>query len=213
VQWAGRQRSSEASLLWLAGLLLVLGVIVYALDRGGSTDFLPAWLTREAGPSIFGFAGKHLPTFVHTLAFILITAAVLWPWPRLLPAICGIWVFIECAFELGQLEPFGERIAGVVPAWFDGVPLLDATPGFFASGTFDPLDILSIGLGAITAYLIVRCLQQGGMQAHIQATTLTGGACCYSYRSPWRRPCRSSRRAAATATARNSKRPRFRRPS
>ncbi len=149
-------------MLWIAALLLGVGVLVYALDRTGGTYFLPAWLVRNNGPSVFGAVGAHLPTFVHSFAFVLITAAVLRPWPRLLPGICVAWFVIECAFEIGQWEPLGARIAAGVPAWFDGLPVLEATGAYFSRGTFDPLDIFSIGLGVIGAYAVARRVYTGG---------------------------------------------------
>lgn len=159
----GGKFSPEVRLFWLATLLLIFGIIVYAVDRGGAVYFLPDWLATDGETAIFGPLGDRLPTFVHTLAFILITAAVLWPWPRLLPVICWSWFALECLFEIGQHQALAQRIADVVPAWFDGIPMLEATPVYFTSGTFDVLDILSIGLGAITAYLLVRIFREGGM--------------------------------------------------
>jgi len=156
---AARPSKTEISLLWLAALLLGLGVLVYALDRSGTAYFLPSWLGRDPGPAVFGQLGRHLPTFVHPFAFVLISVAVLRPPPRLLPAVCLTWFAIDSAFEFGQLGPFGERIAAAVPEWFEGMPLLGATSGYFSRGTFDPLDVLSIGLGAVGAYLVV-CFSQ-----------------------------------------------------
>ena len=156
-----RDRSAPSSPLWLAAALLGLGVLVYALDRGGTAYFLPDWLARAAGPTVFGTLGAHLPTFVHPFAFVLITAVILRPAPRQLLLICGAWFVIECAFEVGQWSPLGERIADAVPVWFDGVPLLEATGNYFSRGTFDPLDILSIALGVIGAYLVLRFAQRG----------------------------------------------------
>lgn len=152
----------EVRLIWLAALFLSIGIVVYAVDRGGAAYFLPAWLATEADRSLFGSLGAHLPTFVHTLAFILVTAAALWPWPRLLPAICVWWFAIEIAFEFGQRAPLGERLAAMTPAWFADLPVLEAIPSYFARGTFDPLDILSIGLGVIGGYLVVRRVESGG---------------------------------------------------
>jgi len=163
VRRTGEKFASEARLLWPALLLLLIGVAVYLFDRGGSVYFVPGWLTRDAPLPVFGAMAKCLPTFVHTFAFIVITAAALWPWPRLLPAICAAWVAIECAFEFGQAQPLAERLAAATPSWFDGVPFLEAAPTYFSSGTFDWLDVLSIGLGAVTAYLFVRYIGNGGM--------------------------------------------------
>jgi len=159
----GGKFGPEVRLFWLATLFLTVGIIVYAVDRGGAAYFLPDWLATNGEISIFGAVGERLPTFVHTLAFILITVAVLRPWPKRVPAICAAWFALECMFEIGQHEALGQRIADAIPGWVDGIPMLEATPIYFASGTFDWLDILSIGLGAVTAYLLVRKLREGGM--------------------------------------------------
>jgi len=98
---------------------------------------------------------------LHTLVFILITAAVLRPWPRLIPGICAAWFVIECLFELGQMAPFDGRIAAAVPSWFESVPVLQITADYFIRGTFDALDIVSITLGAVIAYPLVRIYLQG----------------------------------------------------
>ncbi len=152
---------TSSSLLWLATALLVLGVLVYALDRGATAYFLPDWLARATGPAVFGTLGAHLPTFVHPFAFALITAAVLRPGPRGLLLVCSAWFAIDCAFEVGQWSPLGERIAASVPAWFNGIPVLEATGTYFSRGTFDPLDILSIALGVVCAYVVLRYMNRG----------------------------------------------------
>jgi hypothetical protein len=148
-------------MLLLAVLLLATGVAVYALDRGGAVYFLHGWTVPAPETSIFGTLGDHLPTFLHTLAFILITAAALRPWPRLIPGICAAWFVIECLFEFAQLAPFDGHIAAAVPSWFNGVPVLHITADYFVGGTYDALDIVSITLGAIIAYPLVRICLQG----------------------------------------------------
>ena len=156
-----RQRRPEAGMLLLATLLLAFGALVYVLDRGGAAHFLPPWTAALAMPDVFGPLGDHLPTFVHTLAFILITAAILRPWPQQLPAVCAIWFVIECLFELGQLAQFDSQLAATIPAWFESVPVLEITTNYFIRGTYDPLDVLSIGLGAVLAYPLVHmCLKE-----------------------------------------------------
>ena len=113
-----RKCRPEVGMLLLATLLLAAGILVYALDRGGVVYFLHGWTAAPAKTSIFGPLADHLPTFPHTLVFILIAAAILRPWPRLIPGICVAWLVIECLFELGQMAPFDGRIAAGVPSWF-----------------------------------------------------------------------------------------------
>jgi hypothetical protein len=159
----GSQRKQEAILLVLAALLLVVGVLVYAIDRDGAAYFLAGWNSGHARVELFGPLADHLPTFVHVLAIVLLTAAVLRPWPRLLPAVALGWFTVECLFELGQLSPFDARIAAALPAWLDDVPVLEASADYFINGTCDPFDILSIGLGAAVAFWIVRTLERGDL--------------------------------------------------
>jgi len=178
------ERRSEVSLLALALLLLTPGITVYVLDRGGAVYFLPDWAASRVRLAVFGPAGNHLPTFVHSPAFVLITAAVLRPWPRLLPAICATWFVIECLFELGQLATVGGRVAAILPAWFDDMPVLEITTNYFILGTFDVLDVASIGFGTVIAYPIVRCIQRGDQDDQInpQVSAMACSAALSRYR-------------------------------
>ena len=158
------QHREEATLLLLAALLLLVGVIVYAVDRGGAAYFLIGWTSGHGKAELFGPIANHLPTFVHSLAMILVTAAVLQPWANLLPTIVVGWVTVECLFEVGQFSPLDAHVAAVLPAWFDDVPVLEASADYFINGTCDPLDLLSIGLGAAAAYWIVRTIERGDLR-------------------------------------------------
>lgn len=155
------QHKEEATLLFLAALLLVVGVVVYVIDRGGAVYFLTGWSSNRSEAELFGPIGNHLPTFVHTLAMILVFAAVLRPRASLLPAITIGWFTVECLFEVGQLHPLDTHIAAVLPAWFEYVPVLEASGDYFTNGTCDLLDLISIGLGAAAGYWIVRSIERG----------------------------------------------------
>lgn len=157
----GGRHKEEALLLVLAALLLVVGVFVYAIDRDGAAYFLAGWTAGYGDGGLFGPLAGHLPTFAHVLAIVLLTAAVLRPWPRLLPAIAIGWFAVESLFELGQLSPLDARIAAALPAWLGDVPVLEASADYFINGTCDPFDILSIGLGAAVAFWTVRLIERG----------------------------------------------------
>jgi hypothetical protein len=148
-------------MLLSAAVLLAAGVLVYALDRGGSVYFLSGWTSAPRPTEFLGPLANHLPTFLHTLAFILITAAILRPWPQFLLPICATWFGIECLFELGQMAPFDGHIAALLPAWFAGVPGLEIASDYFIRGTYDALDVVSIALGTTIAYPLVRLFSQG----------------------------------------------------
>lgn len=156
-----RRFAPEVRLILLAAVFLSLGVLVYVFDRSIPAYFLPAWLDVPAASGSAGLLGGSLPALVHTLALILVTAAVLWPWPRSLPYICGAWFLLECGFEICQMPPVDHHVAALLPRWFDGLPVLDSTGNYFIAGTFDYLDIAASGLGAFIAYLIVRNISLG----------------------------------------------------
>ena len=78
------------SLAALGGLLLALGILVYLADRQpGHALLLPAW-PRLADGAWFGSAGAWLPSFVHPLAFSLLTVAALGPSRRLRLGACAL---------------------------------------------------------------------------------------------------------------------------
>lgn len=118
---------------------LALGVLVYALDRpAGSVAFLPVGMAYDSG--FLGPLAGPLPTFLHALAFSLMTVAFLDPTQRVRLAACGAWAGINWLFEAAQHPAFKE-ITGV------GMP-----------GAFDPLDLLAAPLGAMAAFLFIRTL-------------------------------------------------------
>lgn len=140
---------------------LIIGVVVYLVDRTGQANFVPDWMHVSGNVTpIFGLIGYQLPTFAHTFAFILLTAAVLWSWTSLAAPICAVWFTIECLFELGQIDMVASKISAVVPDWFDGVPVLEATSRYFLAGTFDLLDVVSIAFGSVAAYLLIRVVRK-----------------------------------------------------
>ena len=157
----GKQSAPEVRALLLATLFLVAGIAVYVVDRGPAVFFLAAWPFEPAAPALLGPLGDHLPTLLHPLVFILITAAVLRPWPSTLPLICAAWFTIECLFELGQMTPFDTHIAAAMSPWLDSAPTIQIAVDYFTRGTFDPLDILSIAIGTVVAYLLARSFLQG----------------------------------------------------
>ena len=146
-----------ASPLFLAIALLTFGLSVYLFDRpADQIYFIPdGWQLSSADNPLFGSMGACLPSFVHVAIFILITGVLLKPWRFPIASICLLWFGIDILFELAQHEVIAARIAAILPDWFQDVILLENTAGYFLSGTFDPLDILSIALGSIVAYLVL----------------------------------------------------------
>jgi len=143
---------------------LAIGVLVYALDRpAGQTYFIPDTLNISTGlHSAFGALGNHLPTFFHTLSFCLITAALLNVRTTGALVICTSWLIVDAAFEIGQHADIAPLLINRIPEWFSRLPVLENTASYFLHGRFDPLDLLSILLGALTAFVLILATRRFG---------------------------------------------------
>ena len=141
-------------------MALGLGVLLYILDRpAGHTYFLPEALSLfSTTPRVFGALGNQLPTFLHALAFCLITSGILGCGRRGALFVCLFWLSVDAAFEIGQYPSLAGEITTLIPDWFAAVPLLDNTESYFTQGRFDPADLASILLGAVCAYFLIRFL-------------------------------------------------------
>jgi len=162
-------RLSTIVLLALAGSALLIGVVIYVLDRPvENIYFLTQWTTtgsNEAGVfgHYFGALGQHLPTFLHTYGFILLTTTIVVPYWKYhcdILWVCIVWFVIESLFEIAQMDFIAHAIASLVPAGFNNIPFFENTSNYFIAGTFDVLDLLSIVVGSLTAYLTIMYLYQ-----------------------------------------------------
>ena len=135
-----------------------VGLFVYLLDRSpDSVYFIPEWIsiTNNLYP-VFGQMGYHLPTFIHVYVFTLLTFVVTSPSAVRVYPICIGWFAVDSLFELAQLTPVAQWIAEYVPVWFTGIPFLENTATYFLAGTFDYLDLISIAMGTVAAYLTIQ---------------------------------------------------------
>ncbi len=154
--------NSTARLQAMLGIaVLLLGTAAYFLDRPvEQTIFVPAGLSQfNLTPAVFGLVGQSLPTFAHVFAFSLLTAALVSGGRQAAIVICSGWFVVDAGFELGQYPTMAAELSRVMPAWFEKLPIVRWTDDFFRHGTFDHLDLLSIALGAFTAYTIIRWTQ------------------------------------------------------
>lgn len=143
---------------------LVIGTLVYVFDRNpASVYFLSDHLSLNSiDGRIFGIIGNHLPTFVHVYAFILLTVVVAVPSICKLPTACLAWFTIDGLFEVAQINQVAQWIGNNTPQVFNTVPLLNNLDDYFLHGTFDVIDVLSIALGTLAAYLTVVLGTRGG---------------------------------------------------
>ncbi|MGD8909746.1 MAG: hypothetical protein PVI92_10410 [Chromatiales bacterium] len=148
----------QGKLLLATLLALIAGITLYLFTRPPQTAYfmqaVPFLIVTDK--PLYCPLCETLPSLLHAFAFILLSAIALEPKNRQqLIAICLTWSGIEAAFELGQIDRIAIWIQNVLPAWFQEIPLLSITGDFFLLGTFDPLDLLSIGLGTLAAYRLL----------------------------------------------------------
>lgn len=157
-----------ASLAAIGCAAFALGLLVYLTDRDASkAAFIPT-LTWLAGSNVFGALGGWLPSFVHTFAFSLFTAAVLSQ--RSVPryGACIAWFAVNVAFELGQHPLVSVRLAEMLNGGLGGLPLTRPLASYLASGRFDPGDIVAALLGALAAGAMLRLTDRGQEKSHVQ---------------------------------------------
>lgn len=149
-----QRRFSQLFMLALGLLALGAGTLVYVVDRPSAlVYFIPDSFTlAESTPLFFGVLGDYLPAFFHALAFALFSGAIVGR--RYIGFICLTWFVAEVLFELAQLDAVAFAIAGSVPGWFAGYPLLENIGSHFVTGQFDTMDVLFLLLGCGTAFAI-----------------------------------------------------------
>ena len=138
--------------------ILLFGALVYLIDRPPDQTYFVYNSNINISlyniiPNLFGVIGSSLPSFVHIFSFILITAGLLGCHKRGYLIICLSWVFVDCAFEIGQ--KYSTLPLKIIPRWFEGVPYLENSKNFFIQGTFDSFDLVAIATGAVIAYFIL----------------------------------------------------------
>jgi hypothetical protein len=135
---------------------LLAGALIYLADRRPDSTIAFHSLSDALGISgnharLFGSWGQNLPSFLHVLAFSLITGGIAQKNRTTQAGICLFWFLVNLIFELGQKYP---DTALSLTGSLDGIPILKKTGSFFIQGTFDPLDILAFAAGALTAYAL-----------------------------------------------------------
>ena len=137
--------------------VLLLGALVYVLDRSpAQVPLLSAFNLFGQLPSVFGPIGDSLPTFAHAFAFAVLSAVILGNSRKVAFWTCLGWFGVDAAFEIGQHPHSAEALSQFLPASFEHLPILTQIESYFVLGTFAVWDLISIGLGAISAYLVLR---------------------------------------------------------
>ena len=148
--------------------MLLLGMLVYLTDRSASHALLmPTMPTMPrldlwAGRPVFGAIGQWLPSFVHPLAFSLLTVAAL-P-AQSTPAtprygVCAAWCAVNLLFELGQHAAIREPLAAALLDLPGRTPPVRWLASYFLHGTFDVGDLIAALLGALAAAVVLHLVQ------------------------------------------------------
>ena len=142
--------------LWLfcAGLLcLGAGCVLYATARPSIAAHFLGGVSNPVPPLPRSFRSLvgSAPTFIHVVAFSLMSAAIIGGHTGRRLAMCAAWAFTDVVFEWAQMP--------VVSGWLlqhatliRSVPYL---PRYLAGGTFDPLDVLAAVSGGAFAGLFI----------------------------------------------------------
>jgi hypothetical protein len=139
-------------------VVLAAGILFYLIARSPEqVYFLPNGLDLNTEWSRHpGAWTGSLPSFVHALAFTLMTTSVLGCMRFRCTLAVGIsWLFIDFFFEFAQHPVPGTWLAAHTPDWFSYFPVLENTRPYFMSGTFDLLDLVGTFLGVALAVVIV----------------------------------------------------------
>ena len=144
-------------LAWLA-----VGFVVYTIARPPTAvAFLPQ------APRFLALVPSQLrpllgpaPTFVHVIAFSLMSASLISTSPKRRIFVCGGWAAIEIAFELAQ-HPAIRRWLLQHTASISSIPYVR---DYLVGGTFDWADVLAAILGAAFAGLLLTPIERGSYE-------------------------------------------------
>lgn len=169
VEAAPTRHSAMATLLATMGVAaLALGLLVYLTERSPPYAALVPTVPALAGRHLFGVLGQWLPSFAHTLAFSLFSAAALGP--RAMPRyeVCFFWCAVNIAFELGQHPRLSQQLSHWLQIGFGDSPVVRSIASYFVRGTFDFGDIAAAALGALAAAAILRLMANHSEHEHAQ---------------------------------------------
>jgi len=136
-----------ASRLLMGGAYLIIGWLLYLRFRDPVYQYVlpaPYWLKGEVSTAL-GPLPYVAPSFLHTAAFSIVTAAWFRDSRRVWLASCAFWLAVNAVLELLQLlhDPNPSRLAN---------PRLSWAMRYVTQGVFDPLDLAAAAFGAFVAY-------------------------------------------------------------
>ena len=154
----------SASLAAVGSVAFAVGLLVYLADRDPSKAALIPTVAALTGSHVFGLLGGWLPSFVHTFAFSLFTAAALPERAAPRYGACVVWFAVNVAFEIGQHPQISVRLAEALHGGLGVLPFSRSLANYFVHGTFDPGDIVAALLGALAAGCVLLWMHPRRME-------------------------------------------------
>lgn len=152
IRWINR---AVAAPMVLGAATLALGAVYYLSVRPMAIAAGFASIDSQQPPIVVLALGS-LPTFLHVLAFSMLTGALGASAESSRAWACIAWASVDGLFEFGQHE----IVARLLVAQLDlrcGTNFVCARSGqFFLHGTFDIADIAAGALGGLLAYTILK---------------------------------------------------------
>lgn len=151
----------EAALLALGLGALLLGLLVYAMERNPSPFARSLALPSLGRPGFLGTSADWLPSLLHALAFGLWSAACLPARSVTAELAAGAWGAINMLFEIGQHAAVSPVLAELLSGPGHPSAFSAWLAGYFTQGRFDPLDLAASLAGALMAWALLRWVEQG----------------------------------------------------
>lgn len=149
---------------------LFVGLIIYILQRPANCSYLGMMVKEYFGILPFEIhineiVGGSLPDFLHPFAFVLLCITI---FPsesrRQRGVLCLFWLFTNLLFEMGQF--YGEKLGWFISTTFNHTSFSTVLANYFIGGTYDVIDIIAIGLGILSAFLIGEITHNRGGKNH-----------------------------------------------
>jgi hypothetical protein len=154
-------------LVSIATAALLAGVLLYLTDRPGGLGLMIHHDPIPRLGSLFGSAGLWLPSFLHTFAFSLLTAAAL---PRRATwhfTSCLAWFAINAAFEIGQHPQVAPALTDALHTLFGSSAIGSWLQSYFVSGSFGFDDLAAAASGALVAGVVLQVFMSiNGRRSH-----------------------------------------------
>jgi hypothetical protein len=151
--------ATDAGLIFTAVAALLLGTVVYLLDRDWANSMLMAPFIACQWPTsaVFGAFGGSLPALLHAYAIPVLIIVALRPWPSTRPWVCLLWFTLASTLEWLQSDAAGSLFfaADRLPG---DMSLLTYLKSYAVKGQFDYIDLLATGVGCLTALVVTSSI-------------------------------------------------------